>query len=296
MIRRSAITGDRVAVLQRAALQDARLSFRALGILCYVLSRPPDWHTSAEQLSRERKEGRDAIRTALRELEACGYLHRYTARDERGLLRTHWDLSDEPQPPDGQDPENGITAGRTDDGFPAVGSPAVGPPAVLLGVDTGSRDTPPTPSPAPPPPSPTPRQEEEPEPAGRKTMDRTDRQALREGTQGLRTALAAALDSAGAGGLAEKARSASGRPIGTALERLWTSGTTERELGAAVRGREWDGVGLGAVVVWLRGLDPAELLYRDGPAVPPAVARARPAAVEGVPVPADFRARIGRTR
>ena len=292
MIRRSAITGDRVAVLQRAALQDARLSFRALGILCYVLSRPPDWRTSAEQLSRERKEGRDAIRSALRELEACGYLRRYNTRDDKGRFHKCWDLSDEPQPTAVQDPEIDVSAGQTDDGFPAVGPPAVGPPAVLLGVDTGGRDTPPPPSPDQPPPSPAPRQEEQ-DPAAEKASDRQD---LREGTKGLRAALATALASVCAGDLAQKVRSASGRPLRAELERLWSSGTTERELGAAVGGREWDGVGLGAVVVWLRGLDPAELLYRDGPAVPPAVARVRPAAVEGVPVPADFRARIGRTQ
>lgn len=296
MIRRSAITGDKVAVLQRAALQDARISFRALGILCYVLSRPPDWRTSSEQLARERKEGRDAIRSALRELEACGYLYRYNTRDDKGRFHKCWDLSDEPLTTDSQDPENDVPAGQTDDGFPAVGSPAVGPPVVLLGVETGGRDTPPTPSPAQPPPSPARRQEEEPEPAGKKTTDRQMGSSLQE----LRTALADGLVAAGAGGLSGKVQSASGRPFREALERLWGAGTTGRELGAAVRGREWDGVGLGAVVVWLRGLDPAELLYLGEPAVPPAVlpavVRERPGAVEGVPVPPDFRDRIGRTR
>jgi hypothetical protein len=98
VIRRSALTGDTVAVLQRAALQDPHLSYRAVGILVAVLSRPLDWRTSAEQLARERPgaEGRDAIRTALRELETAGYLVRTRSRDDLGRIRTGWDLSDTP--------------------------------------------------------------------------------------------------------------------------------------------------------------------------------------------------------
>lgn len=145
-IRRSAIMGDRVAVLQRAALQDSRLSYRARGILASVLSRPADWRTSAEQIANESpSEGRDAIRRALKELESCGYLVRRRVQGNRGHWETLWDISDEPLNPI-------VHAGHTEDGFPVVGCPAVGQPDVgspdvggpglIQGVDTGSRDKP----------------------------------------------------------------------------------------------------------------------------------------------------------
>jgi hypothetical protein len=100
-IRRSATTGDRVAVLQRAALQDQRLSYVALGVLARVLSRPRDWCTSADRLAAESpKEGRKAVQAALRELEACGYLHRTRTQGKGGQWGWDWVISDEADTPD----------------------------------------------------------------------------------------------------------------------------------------------------------------------------------------------------
>lgn len=156
MIRRSAISGDQIASLQRAALQDERLSFRARGILASVLSRPADWTTSAEQLAREtpdeieggRGEGRKAILTALRELQKYGYLKRTKVQGEGGLWRTDWDLSDDPVDilPVDNSGGIGISAGHTD--IPSrhvgprnVGQRNVGQPTVGAGdVKQGPRD------------------------------------------------------------------------------------------------------------------------------------------------------------
>ncbi|WWT39740.1 hypothetical protein [Microcystis phage Mwe-JY05] len=71
-------------------LQDTRLSFRAAGILGDLLSRPDDWRTSAAQMSRERKEGRDAIETCLKELELYGYLVRRRVQYKSGQWGWVW--------------------------------------------------------------------------------------------------------------------------------------------------------------------------------------------------------------
>lgn len=106
----------RFTVLDNASIEDIRLSFRALGVLTYLLSRPDGWQTDSTRLAATRKEGRDATRTALRELEAAGYLSRSRVQDPAtGRWTTTAQVVDNP----------GSLPG---DGFPGVGHPAVGLP------------------------------------------------------------------------------------------------------------------------------------------------------------------------
>jgi hypothetical protein len=71
--------------VDRRTVRDGRLSFRALGGLTYLLDRPDGWDVRAEQMSTsgEGREGREAVRTLLRELSAAGYyrLERRRMRD-----------------------------------------------------------------------------------------------------------------------------------------------------------------------------------------------------------------------
>lgn len=148
-IRRSAVSGDRVAVLQRAALQDVRLSYRARGVLCAVLSRPPDWRTSAEQLAKEGTEGRDAIRSALAELVECGYLRRVRHNAEGGRFVTEWDISDDPVEPDPDDVAASAQVTPVTEKPPSGNQPSADPPsedqASREGLETGGRDNQPSP-------------------------------------------------------------------------------------------------------------------------------------------------------
>lgn len=68
-------------IVDDQVLRDKTLSFRARGVLVYLLSMQTGWRVSADRLKDEGTEGRDAIRTALRELEAAGYLVRRRWRD-----------------------------------------------------------------------------------------------------------------------------------------------------------------------------------------------------------------------
>lgn len=101
---------SRYTPIDRETLNDARLSFRARGVLGWLLDKPDDWTTSAERVSAAGTEGRDAIRTALTELEVLGYLRRSKWRDATtGKWCADWAIFERP---DSTEPAPGTSAGN----------------------------------------------------------------------------------------------------------------------------------------------------------------------------------------
>lgn len=77
--------------------RDSRLSFRARGVLVYLLDKPDGWRVRAESIAADGQEGRVAVQAALRELAERGYYRRVIARTEdRRRLTTITEVSDEP--------------------------------------------------------------------------------------------------------------------------------------------------------------------------------------------------------
>lgn len=99
-----ALTTIRVAkrkkftMVARDTVNDGRLSFRARGILFWLLDKPDDWHTDSEQIAEQGSEGRDAIRSALIELTHFGYLRREKKQDQAGKWFTSWTVFESPTP------------------------------------------------------------------------------------------------------------------------------------------------------------------------------------------------------
>lgn len=79
-----------------ATIRDARLSYRARGVLAFLLDMPDGWDVRSEVLAAQSTEGRDAIRSALRELRTYGYyrLERRRTRAGRTVMGTA--VSEEP--------------------------------------------------------------------------------------------------------------------------------------------------------------------------------------------------------
>ena len=84
-------------ILPNAALRNPHLSYRARGVLAYVLSMPDNWPTSGETLARQAMEGRDAIRAAINELIIAGYARRVKSQDERGRFTTELHFHEHPR-------------------------------------------------------------------------------------------------------------------------------------------------------------------------------------------------------
>lgn len=79
-------------------LRDKRLTLKAVGLLSKMLSFNDGWKFSTNGLAAICKEGPDAIRSALNELEDNGYLVRQRQRDSKGRMsNTVFDIYEEPQ-------------------------------------------------------------------------------------------------------------------------------------------------------------------------------------------------------
>jgi hypothetical protein len=57
-------------------VRDSRLSLKAIGLLTQLMSHRPGWNMSISSLARFNKTGVDTIKSAVKELELNGYLHR----------------------------------------------------------------------------------------------------------------------------------------------------------------------------------------------------------------------------
>lgn len=86
-------------VLDNNVIRDDRLSWKALGILTYLLSLPPDFKLYLKKLGSLRPSGRDSTRTGLVELQECGYLTIEKIRDEESgrFLGNFWEVTDTPE-------------------------------------------------------------------------------------------------------------------------------------------------------------------------------------------------------
>jgi hypothetical protein len=83
--------------------QDERLSFTARGVLSYVLSLPDGWQCSIERIAAHCKakvkgSGREAVTSAMRELEDAGYRRVVDERDAGGRVRRWAEFAFAPVP------------------------------------------------------------------------------------------------------------------------------------------------------------------------------------------------------
>lgn len=96
-IRRAVETADYVQIANDVA-GDRLLSFRARGVLVFLLSMRPGVSMDSDGIAAHGREGRDAVRTALDELEARRYLIRRRLRGDRGRWRHEMIVFSRPQP------------------------------------------------------------------------------------------------------------------------------------------------------------------------------------------------------
>ena len=113
-------------------LRDTSLSLKAIGLLSKILSLPEDWDYTVAGLAAICKEGRDAIQSAIKELEAAGYIERRQTHAEDGSFSSNEYVVHE------------VPAESPLTGFPSTVKPSTGNPLTenppQLSTDISSKD------------------------------------------------------------------------------------------------------------------------------------------------------------
>ena len=83
-------------VMANYHLRDKRLSFKAKGLMSFMLSLPDDWDYTVNGLSTFATDGRDGVRASLRELEGTGYLRLRQSRSSGRFNKMEYTLTEKP--------------------------------------------------------------------------------------------------------------------------------------------------------------------------------------------------------
>jgi len=93
------------AVIAKHHLKNRTLSYKAKGLLTFMLSVPDAWDFSLGGLATLASDGIDGVRSGIRELERQGYLTRRRIRDAVGRLGDiEYTIHEYPQPVNGGEP------------------------------------------------------------------------------------------------------------------------------------------------------------------------------------------------
>jgi hypothetical protein len=79
---------DKFVMVRNRTVRDRRLSYKATGLLVYLLSMPDDTRVDRAALAQGKRDGEVAVRSALKELAEAGYLVHRKIQNERGRWLT----------------------------------------------------------------------------------------------------------------------------------------------------------------------------------------------------------------
>ena len=106
---------EKYVSVRNKTIRDRRLSYKATGLLVYLLSLPDDATVDRAALARSKRDGQDSVMTGLRELADAGYIEYRKVQDERGRWKTEATVREAPRRPD-------TGAGKTSNGDGETGA------------------------------------------------------------------------------------------------------------------------------------------------------------------------------
>lgn len=82
--------------ISNAPFENPDLSFKAKGVLAYLLTRKKDWIIHVNDLKNHSTNGRDSIYGALKELRQAGHAEIRTERKDGRIFQKYWAIYEEP--------------------------------------------------------------------------------------------------------------------------------------------------------------------------------------------------------
>ena len=73
-------------IMNKTGLNDSRLSLKAKGLLCYLLSKPDNWYVNTREIVSSSSNGRESVLSAIKELIQFGYMYRHKFRNNNGAF------------------------------------------------------------------------------------------------------------------------------------------------------------------------------------------------------------------
>lgn len=97
MVRIRRDRANHVTIIDQQLIRDSRLTWKARGIFAYLWSQSDEWEFNEVEVARHAADGRDSLRSGLKELEKYGYLDRKRLRNNAGqVLSSRWTLHEKP--------------------------------------------------------------------------------------------------------------------------------------------------------------------------------------------------------
>ena len=87
---------DHFTIVPNAIFRQEGISQQATGLYCYLFSHKSDQQITINFITNHFKNGRDAVRSAIAELEQLGYLHREQLRQNGKIVAYNYILKDAP--------------------------------------------------------------------------------------------------------------------------------------------------------------------------------------------------------
>lgn len=74
-------------MVNKQFIKNEKLSWKAKGVLTYLLSLPDNWKIYEDEIAKHSKDGRECLRSTIKELMDHGYIKREIIRDEKGHFK-----------------------------------------------------------------------------------------------------------------------------------------------------------------------------------------------------------------
>ena len=83
------VKNENYSVISNGFIRRKDLSWKAKGILTYILTLPDDWKINLNEITTHATDGEKSFRSGWKELETAGYIKRYPVRN--GQRISHWE-------------------------------------------------------------------------------------------------------------------------------------------------------------------------------------------------------------